>query len=783
MANKINIVITAEDKASKPIRGVADELDNGSGKANKFSGALGTMGVALAKSAVAMGVAGVAAGTFAVNAAADYEQSLNVFRSVSSATVQEMDAVAAASRALGNDMSLPGVSAADAASAMVELSKAGLSVNNTLSASKGVLSLAKAGQLDTAVAAEIAANALNAFSLNGKEATRVADLLAAAANASSADVQDLAYGLQMSSASAASVKVPLEDLTTLLAAMANNGIKGSDAGTSLKTMFMNLIPQTDRARGSMAALNADFYDAEGRFVGVRKMIDQLAKGTKNLTDEQKAQHIENIFGADSSRAALVMIKEGVAGYDKLSEAVNKQGAATAMAAAQNDGFKGALDGLKSSLETVAIDVGMDLLPSLTALTKYMAGNVEPTFKRVKDVVVGVGRQVWDFLEPGVMSLGDAIGNHLVPAVIGFLRSDFARFLGTTLVAAVRLAMGAIEGGVRIVSSLFQAFSGGAPVLIGVTVAFVAYNVTLAAVSLGTKALTVATSALNAAMRLNPYVLVASAIGGLIVAYASIVGSSGTVKKATEDLVGAHYNLKMATDNLRNSEQALTDSRLAAEGSRIAVERAEERLAQLRSSGSASALDLKEAEFNVATAKANSKRASEELERKEAENEAKRQERAKALEAKSKAEAAFRADFQKTSSAVANQKNDWIGINNVVNGLNGKKFSFEMTGKYGSYDYGAGAGTGPLHPDVIKKLRGHATGTTYAPGGRTRVGEHGPEEVIMPRGAQVIPAYRTREQPFVGGGGPTIHQVIINNNTGENPRRIIEEIGFALELAS
>lgn len=81
----------------------------------------------------------------------------------------------------------------------------------------------------------------------------------------------------------------------------------------------------------------------------------------------------------------------------------------------------------------------------------------------------------------------------------------------------------------------------------------------------------------------------------------------------------------------------------------------------------------------------------------------------------------------------------------------------------------------------KRLYGNATGTTYSPGGLTRVGEHGPEDVIMPRGAQVIPAYRSREQGT--GSGSVIEQVIINNYTGENPRRIIEEIGFALELAS
>jgi TP901 family phage tail tape measure protein len=312
VANKINIVITAEDNASKPLRNVGNEVDTTSGKTTRFGGVLSSLGGPMGATVLAVGAVGGAmalAGKTAVTSAADYEQSLNVFKSVSGATADEMVQVGAKARELGNDISLPGVSSKDAALAMVELAKAGLSVNDTMAASKGVLSLAKAGQMDTAVAAEVAANALNAFGLKGTDATRVADLLAAAANASSANVSDLAFSLQMSSAGAAAVKVPIQDLTSMIGEMANNGIKGSDAGTSLKTMFMNLIPTTDKAKASMKALNLDFYDAKGNFVGTRDMIDQLQKGTAKLTDEQKAQHIENIFGADSSRAVNVCLRK------------------------------------------------------------------------------------------------------------------------------------------------------------------------------------------------------------------------------------------------------------------------------------------------------------------------------------------------------------------------------------------------------------------------------------------------------------------------------------------
>ena len=474
MSSSISILISAKDDASKAIKRVSDSLDDGSGAASRYGAALKDMG---AKAATALGLAATAAGTFAVKLAADYEQSLNVFRSVSSATAEQMAQVADKAKQLGNDIALPGVSAKDAALSMVELAKAGLSVNDTLAASKGVLSLAKAGQLETAAAAEIAANALNAFSLKGSEASRVADLLAAAANASSADVQDMAYALQMSSASAAAVKVPVEDLTTAIAAMANNGIKGSDAGTSLKTMFMNLIPTTKRAKQSMRELGLDFYDAKGNFVGLRDLVAQLQEGTRKLTDEQKAQHIENIFGSDSMRAANILMKEGTEGYDKLAVAVGKQGAAQELAAAQNAGFNGALDNLISTLETAAIDIGTRALPTLTEGLKMVAGWASALSSGFLDLVdrslpklKELAKQVGDYLAPKFAALRDVITSKLLPALHDLWKraiEPLVPVVGVLLVASFGLLLDIITPVIGLVADFTQALMDGNPWIVTV----------------------------------------------------------------------------------------------------------------------------------------------------------------------------------------------------------------------------------------------------------------------------------------------------------------------------
>ena len=166
-------------------------------------------------------------GAAAVKIAADFEQTMDILQATSGATAEQMGKLDQLARELGSDLTLPGTSAKDAAEAMLELSKGGLTLADTMAAAKGVLQMSAAAQVSNARAAEIAVNALSAFRLAGSEATRVADLLAAAANSSSAEIAHIADGLQMSASVFAMAGVPIEDLATALSLMANAGIKGS----------------------------------------------------------------------------------------------------------------------------------------------------------------------------------------------------------------------------------------------------------------------------------------------------------------------------------------------------------------------------------------------------------------------------------------------------------------------------------------------------------------------------------------------------------------------------
>lgn len=361
MANTIQIIIKARDQATQ-------EMDRVSAASGKLKKHLEPVGSAMKL----VGAGALAAGVASVKMAGDYEQGLNIFKSVSGATAQQMAMVAAKARELGQDASLPGVSARDAANAMTELSKAGLSVNDTLAASKGVMSLAKAGQIDVADAATIAAQALNAFKLKGSDAGKVADVLANGANASATDIRGLSLGLQQSAAVASQFGVSLEDTVTTLGLFANRGMQGSDAGTSLKTMLISLANPSKKAANLMHELGINAYDASGKFVGMRQLAQNLQNGLKGLSEEQKQQALATIFGTDAFRAAAFLADSAGKSYDDMSKAVGRSGAAMDLAKAQNSGFNGALDNLKSTIETVATDFGQKLLPELTKIIKQLA---------------------------------------------------------------------------------------------------------------------------------------------------------------------------------------------------------------------------------------------------------------------------------------------------------------------------------------------------------------------------------------------------------------------------
>lgn len=425
------------------LRGITSELSFG-------TKALGAFGLA-AGAAMVAGVMG----------AAQFEQRLSGIQAVSGITGATLEAVRAKALQLGADTVF---SATEAAGAMETLVKAGVSVEQVLNgAADAAVALAAAGDVSLDVAATIASNALNQFGLGADRIVRVADLVAGAANASAIGVEDFGLSLAQAGAVANLAGLSFEDTATAIALLGNAGVRGSDAGTSLKTMFNNLIPVTEREKNLFRELGLtledgtnQFFTAQGAVKGLAEIAGTLEEALRGQTDQQKLSNLALLFGSDAIRAAGILTNEGAAGVRALNDEMNKTTAAEVAAtrldnlAGSAEQFRGSLEGLVIMLGTPlqsglrgVLDFGTDTVNMLTGLADS-GGPVVDTFTSVVDLSREVARFLGD-VAGSALRAGEALvtvgGGVVLTSLQGYLEilGPLARFLGENELAADLLA--------------------------------------------------------------------------------------------------------------------------------------------------------------------------------------------------------------------------------------------------------------------------------------------------------------------------------------------------------
>ena len=301
-----------------------------------------------------------------ISKAMSFEAQLSSIKALTGATVEEMEQM----RQLALDMGAKTeFSALEAAQGIEELLKAGLTPAQVKAGGlEAALNLATAGELALADAAEIMSTAMNAFAKDGMSAADAANILAGTANASATSVQELRYSLAMVSAVAAGVGMTFKDTNVALGLFANNGLKGSDAGTSLKTMLMNLIPQTKAQVKEFERLglitkegNNIFFDAKGQLKSLSDIAGILRSKFKSLTQEQRLLAFQTIFGSDAIRAANILFNEGAEGVEKFTKEMSKV-TALQVAMEKMNNAAGAVEEFRGALETLQISALTPVLP-------------------------------------------------------------------------------------------------------------------------------------------------------------------------------------------------------------------------------------------------------------------------------------------------------------------------------------------------------------------------------------------------------------------------------------
>lgn len=304
-------------------------------------------------------------GVVAWRMGSQFDSSMRQVQAASDASKQEMDQLTESAKTMGFTSMY---AAQDAAAAMLELAKSGITpAQMKAGALKTTMILAAAGSLELGAAAESVANTLNMFGLRAKQAKQVANALAGGANASSASVDTLRMALAQVGPGARNAGLNLQTTVGILAAFANKGIQGSDAGTSLKTMLQRLIPMTDKQAKAMKKFGLDFTDAKGRIIPMTKVAQQLKDKLGDLTMEQRNAALTTIFGSDATRAATVLMQEGAKGIRRYVKATSDRRAASKMAAAQENSDAGKTKRAMAAIKTAAIEIQVALAPIVTMI--------------------------------------------------------------------------------------------------------------------------------------------------------------------------------------------------------------------------------------------------------------------------------------------------------------------------------------------------------------------------------------------------------------------------------
>jgi len=345
------------------------------------------------KAALGMGAALAVGVGAAVKTAADFEQAMANVKAVSGASASEMDQLSQAAKDFAETSQY---NAVQIAGGMEELIKAGLTTSQVIGGGlKGALDLAAAGGISLKDAAEVASTALNAFKKDSLSVSDAANILAGAANASATDVGEMRFGLSMVSAVASGVGLTFKDTASTLALFAQNGLKGSDAGTSLKTMLLNLIPQTkkeaklfDELGVTVKGSSNAFFDAHGNIKSMSEIAQILQDKLKHLTNEQRQATLAQMFGTDAIRAGNILYKEGAKGLNEMTTAMMKIKAAD-VAAVKMDTLKGAFKEFQAVLQNVGITVGDELLPAFTDIVRF-ASDLVRKFGDVDGTTIKVG---------------------------------------------------------------------------------------------------------------------------------------------------------------------------------------------------------------------------------------------------------------------------------------------------------------------------------------------------------------------------------------------------------
>lgn len=415
----------------------AKQVQNFQKNTNSTMSAVGQVSTSAGKTltkAVTLPIVGI--GVAAAKIGGDFESQMSRVKAISGATGSSFDELRQQAIDLGAKTAF---SAKESAAGMENLASAGFDSKEIMKAMPGLLDLAAVSGGDVALASENAATALRGFNIDAGQSGHVADVFARAAADTNAEVGDMGEAMKYIAPVASSMGMSLEETAAAIGIMSDAGIKGSQAGTSLRGALSRLAKPTDEMQAKMDELGLSFYDSEGKMKPLKDQIGMLKDAFKGLTPEQQQNALVTLYGQESLSGMMALIDKGPDKLGKLTESLkNSDGAADKMAKTMQGNMNSSLEQMMGALESAAIVVQKVLAPAV---------------RKVADAVSGLVDKFVSAPEP-VQKMIVTIG--LIVAAIGPLLVIFGQ--AVLVLQRVKVGFLALRSGLALIGSGFTAIS-------------------------------------------------------------------------------------------------------------------------------------------------------------------------------------------------------------------------------------------------------------------------------------------------------------------------------------
>lgn len=389
----------------------------------------GVASVGLKATTAAVGAASTAIvgfGKSAVDAGMTFDSSMSQVAATMGVTVDEIGDLRDFAQQMGSTTAF---SASEAADALNYMALAGYDAETSMQMLPNVLNLAAAGGIDLASASDMVTDAQTALGLSLEETSIMVDQMAAASSNTNTSVAQLGEAFLTIGGNAKNLSGGTQELSQMLGVMADNGIKGAEAGTHLRNIMLAMNPTTDSACAAWEKLGISAYDANGELRDLPTVFQELNAAMEGMTDQEKTDMLSDMFNKTDLAAVNALLDTTADRYDEVAAAIeDSAGASQKMAETQLDNLSGDITLFKSALEGAQIAVSDQLTPALREFVQFgsdglsrlteafnengMSGAMEVLGELLSEAVTAIIEMLPELANAAIMML-EAIGQGLM----------------------------------------------------------------------------------------------------------------------------------------------------------------------------------------------------------------------------------------------------------------------------------------------------------------------------------------------------------------------------------